>query len=172
MFFDIFGMEQAEYVEWVPAGKFVKASILMVITSMLILLAVLVVSLQPLTGEDFIGFGVLIGTLCFILIAFMNFRGIKIQIISKKLSVKYGLFNSKSIRLDEIVSCKPVKASIGRYGGVGVRYGLDGSYAYTTSFGNAVEINPKKDRPFVFSSNNPDRICALIEKNRMQKLVR
>ena len=78
--------------------------------------------------------------------------------------MKYGLFNLKSIKLDEIVSCKAVKASIGRYGGVGVRYGLDGSYAYTTSFGNAVEIIPKKDSPFVFSSNNPDEICELIEK--------
>ena len=48
-------MEQTEYVEWVPAGKFVKASILIVIFSMLILLAVLFVSLQPLTGEDFVG---------------------------------------------------------------------------------------------------------------------
>lgn len=165
MFFDnIFGMEQAEYVEWVPAGKFVKATVSITIVSMLILFAVLFVSLQPLTSEDVIGFGVFIGTLFFVLIAFLNFRGIKIQISSQNLSVKYGLFNSKCIRLDEIVSCKPVNASIGRYGGVGVRYGLDGSYAYTTSFGNAVEINPRKDRPFVFSSNNPDKICELIGK--------
>jgi len=157
-------MEKAEYVEWVPAGKFVKATVSIVIMSMLILLAAIVVSLQPLTGEDFIGFGVFIGTICFVLVAFVNFRGIKIQINSQKLCVKYGLFNSKCVRLDEVISCKPVKASMGRYGGVGVRYGLDGSYAYTTSFGNAVEINPKKERPFVFSSNNPDKICELIEK--------
>jgi hypothetical protein len=157
-------MGQVEYVEWVPAGKFVKTTVSIFIISMLILLAVLVVSLQPLTGGDFIGFGVLIGTLCFIFIAFVNFRGIKIQISSKNLSVKYGLFNSKSIRLDEIVSCKAVKASLGRYGGVGVRYGLDGSYAYTTSFGNAVEIKPKNDGTFVFSSNNPNKICELIGK--------
>ena len=162
-------MEQTEYVEWVPAGKFVKASILIVIFSMLILLAVLFVSLQPLTGEDFVGFGVLIGTLCFIFIAFVNFRGIKIQISSKRLYVKYGLFNLKSIRLDEIVSCKAVKASLGRYGGVGVRYGLDGSYAYTTSLGNAVEINPKKGRAFVFSSNNPDKICEFFGKEMKQE---
>jgi hypothetical protein len=160
----MFGMEQAEYVEWVPAGKFVRATISIVIVSMLILFAVLFVSLQPLTGEDFIGFGVFIGTSFFVLLIFMNFRGIKIQISSQNLFVKYGLFNSKCIRLDEIVSCKPVNAPIGRYGGVGVRYGVDGSYAYTTSFGNAVEINLKKERPFVFSSNNPERICELIEK--------
>lgn len=157
-------MEQVEYVEWVPAGRFVKATVFIVILAMLIILVVLVVSLQPLAGVDFIGFGVFIGALCFILIAFMNFRGVKIQISSERLAVKYGLFNSKSIMLDETVSCKVVKASFGRYGGIGVRFGLDGSTAYTTSFGNAVEIRPKKGRVFVFSSNNPDKICELISK--------
>ena len=95
----------------------------------------------------------------------MNFRGIKIQIRSNRLTVKYGLFNSKSIKLDQIVSCKKVQASFGRYGGIGVRYGLDGSSAYTTSFGNAVEITPEKGRVFVFSSNNPHEICEIIIHN-------
>ncbi|MGQ9529822.1 MAG: hypothetical protein ACUVQX_00310 [Candidatus Bathycorpusculaceae bacterium] len=45
------------------------------------------------------------------------------------------------------VSCKPVKASFGKYFGVGIRYGVNGSWAYTTSFGNAVEIIPKKLQP-------------------------
>jgi hypothetical protein len=157
-------MEQSEYVEWVPAGRFVKATVFIVILAMLIILVVLVVSLQLLAGEDFIGFGFFIGTLSFILIVFMNFRGIKIQISSKKLYVRYGLFNSKSIMLDEIISCKAVKAPFSRYGGIGVRYGFDGSSAYTTSFGNAVEITPKKGRPFVFSSNNPEKICEFINK--------
>jgi hypothetical protein len=64
--------------------------------------------------------------------------------------------------MDDIISCNLVKASFRRFGGVGVRYGLDGSWAYTTSFGNAVEIVPKKGRTFVFSSNNPGKICQII----------
>jgi len=64
--------------------------------------------------------------------------------------------------LQEIVSCQITKASFGRYGGIGVRYGFDGSTAYTTSFGNAVEIIPKEGRPFVFSSKNPEKICKII----------
>ena len=49
-----------------------------------------------------------------------------------------------------------------RFGGVGVRYDLDGSWAYTTSFGNVVEIVPKKGRTLVFSSHNPKEICEII----------
>jgi hypothetical protein len=101
-------------------------------------------------------------TLMFILVVFLNFRGIKIQLSSEGLAVDYGFFNHKHIKMDEIVSCNLVKASFRRFGGVGVRYGLDGSWAYTTSFGNAVEIVPKKGRTFVFSSSNPEKICQII----------
>ena len=80
--------------------------------------------------------------LAFILFLFWNYRGLEIKISSNELSVKYGIFNKKSIRLAEITSCRVTEASFGRYGGVGVRYGIDGSTAYTTSFGNAVEIVP------------------------------
>jgi len=56
--------------------------------------------------------------------------------------------------------------SFGRYGGVGVRIGFDGSWAYTTSFGNAVKIVPRNGRTFVFSSNKPEEICQIIKKKR------
>jgi len=68
--------------------------------------------------------------------------------------------------LKDIASCETIKASFGRYGGVGVRYGFDGSLAYTTSFGNAVKIVPRKGRTFVFSSNKPEKICQIIKKEK------
>ena len=157
-------MEQAEYVEWVPAGRFIKGAKLATTFFIIIVFALLIVFVQPLDIEAFIGIGVSVSVLIFILLLLVNFRGIKIKIDSEKLRLNYGLFNNKSIMLDEIDSCKPVKAPFSRFGGVGVRYGFDGSHAYTTSFGNAVEIKPKKGRVFVFSSNNPDRICELINK--------
>ncbi len=124
----------------------------------------LIVFVRPLDTENLIGIGVSGAVLVFILFLLANFRGIKIQIDAEKLRVNYGLLNNKSIRLDEIGSCKSVKAPFRRFGGVGVRYGFDGSYAYTASFGNAVEITPVKGRVFVFSSINPDKICELISK--------
>lgn len=155
-------MEQPVYHEWVPTGAFVKATIWAVASSIAFLLLILAAFLYPLNTEGLIGFGVSTLALLFILILLLNFRGIKIQLSSEELMVDYGLFNHKSIRMDDIVSCNLVKASFRRFGGIGVRYGLDGSWAYTTSFGNAVEIIPKKGRTFVFSSNNPGKICQII----------
>jgi|GEM_PF-1312566 len=159
---NISDMEQTVYHEWVPTGAFVKATIWAVASSIVFLLLILPAFLHPLNTEGLIGFGVSTLALLFILILLLNFRGIKIQLSSEELMVDYGLFNHKSIRMDDIVSCNLVKASFRRFGGMGVRYGLDGSWAYTTSFGNAVEIVPKKGRTFVFSSNNPEKICQII----------
>jgi len=44
-------------------------------------------------------------------------------------------------------------------GVLGVRFGTDRSFAYTTSFGDAVL---KNCRPFVFSSHSPQEICDII----------
>ncbi|UCH70691.1 MAG: hypothetical protein JSV29_01520 [Candidatus Bathyarchaeota archaeon] len=159
---NISDMKQTVYHEWVPTGAFVKATMWVVASSIVFLLLILAAFLHPLNTEGIIGFGVSMLTLMFILVLFLNFRGIKIQLGSEELIVDYGFFNHKHIRMDEIVSCNLVKASFRRFGGVGVRYGLDGSWAYTTSFGNAVEIVPKKGRTFVFSSNNPEKICQII----------
>jgi hypothetical protein len=57
------------------------------------------------------------------------------------------------------------QASFGRYWGVGVRYGSDGSVAYTTSFGDAVEVATKTGRTFVFSSKKPEQVCEVIKRN-------
>ncbi len=157
-------MEKTEYVEWIPAGRFIKGAKLTTTFLIIIVFALLIVFVQPLDIEAFIGIGVSVSVLIFILFLLVNFRGITIKIDSEKVRVNYGLLNNKSIMLDEIDSCKPVKAPFSRFGGVGVRYGFDGSHAYTTSFGNAVEIKPKKGRVFVFSTNNPDKICEIISK--------
>lgn len=156
-------MDYTQYNEWISMGRLVKGLVFGTTAWILIGIA-LVVTFLSLDFEAFIGIGVSLAILIFILLLFLNFRGIRIQLTSDKLVFSYGLLNRKSINLDDIVSCKLVKASFGRYGGVGVRVGLDGSYAYTTSFGNAVEITPKKGKVFVFSSNHPDKICELIGK--------
>ena len=102
--------------------------------------------------------------MAFIFFVFWNYRGLSIRISVERLTVEYGAFNKKSFLLQDIVSCKRTRASIGRYLGVGVRYGSDGSIAYTTSFGDAVEVAPKVGRTFVFSSNRPDRVCEAIKR--------
>jgi hypothetical protein len=118
---------------------------------------------EKLLVDDILGVTFAWVVLAFLLLIFWNFRGLRIQIRDDRLYLDYGLFNRKSFLLKEISSCKKTKA-FGRYLGVGVRYGIDGSMAYTTSFANAVEVTPKAGRMFVFSSRNPDKICEIITK--------
>ena len=75
-----------------------------------------------------------------------------------------------NISISNIVSCEPTKANFGKYWGVGIRYGIDHSLAYTASFGNAVKTVLKKGRPFAFSSHNPQEICNLINQRQNPKL--
>ena len=156
-------MENIEYDEWVPAGALVKGLFAMV--SLIIVFVSLAVFLfsGKLLAEDILGVTFAWVILAFLLLIFWNFRGLRIQIKNDRLYLDYGLFNKKSFLLKEITSCKKTKA-FGRYLGVGVRYGLDGSRAYTTSLDNAVEITPKLGRAFVFSSKNPDKVCEIITK--------
>ena len=154
-------MQDVVYREWVFAGVLVKG-LMTVFSSIVVFGSLFMILLVDLSVEDFYGFIFSWGVLAFVLFLFWNYRGLEIRINPDNLSVQYGVFNKKSIKLEEIVSCHVTKASFGRYGGSGVRYGFDGSAAYTTSFGNAVEIVPKKGRTFVFLSKSPEKICKII----------
>ena len=154
-------MDDIVYKERVPIGVLNK--VLIAVFSLIIVFGtLLMVLLVDLSVEDLYGFIFGWGVLAFVLFLFWNYRSIEIKINHDQISVTYGIFNKKSIKLKEIVSCQITKASFGRYGGSGVRYGIDGSTAYTTSFGNAVEIVPKNGRNFVFSSKTPEKICEII----------
>ena len=154
-------MHDDVYREWVSAGVLIKG--LMTVFSLIVIFGTsLMILFVDLSVEDSYGFIIAWSVLAFVLVLFWNYRGLEIKINHDELSVKYGILNKKSIKLKEIVSCNVTKASFGRYGGSGVRYGFDGSKAYTTSFGNAVEIIPKEGRTFVFSSKRPEHICKII----------
>lgn len=136
-------MQSSDYTEWVPMGKLVKGLVAMFV-SLEIVISATILYFGELTVENLIG--VALGWSVLALISFIvwNYRGIFIEISSGRLSVDYGLFNKKSFLLDEINYCKITKSSLGRYFGIGIRYGRDGLSAYTTSFGDAVEVSPKE----------------------------
>ena len=155
-------MENSLYSEWISAGKFVKT---IVGFFALLALFVLVTSIWVSISIQNPFFAVIIAfPLILVLVLCGNYRGIQIRITSKELVIRYGFLNRKHIHMSNIVSCEPTKANFGKYWGVGIRYGTDGSWAYSTSFGNAVKITQLKGRPFVFSSNTPDEICAIINR--------
>ena len=162
-------MKDVVYAEWVPTGTLIKA--LVGFFSLLIMCILLITIAVGFAIQHPFFIVVLASPLAVVLLVFWNYRGVKIQLSNKDLLVSYGIFNQKSIRLEDIVSCEPTKASFGRYGGVGVRYGTDGSWAYTTSLGNAVKIILRKGRPFAFSSNNSEKICNTINQMRTQLTI-
>jgi hypothetical protein len=165
-----FSFQADVYGEWVSVGKFVKALVGLISA---LGLAVLVIAIWfgiSIRSPPFIV--VIALPLIFILILFLNYRGVHIRITSKELTVSYGIFNRKRIPISDIASCERTKADFGKYWGVGIRYGTDGSWAYSTSFGNAVKINRLKGRPFVFSSNNPYEICSIISRMQQKYPVR
>jgi len=157
-------MRDIVYFEWVPAGIFVK-----IIVGFVSLLALFVLFITIAVGVAIQNpFWIVItgSALVFLLLLFRNYRGIQIQVTAKELLINYGFFHHKRIPIVDIVSCEPTKANFGKYLGVGIRYGTDGSWAYTTSFGNAVKIVLREERPFVFSSNNPEKICSIVNQIR------
>jgi len=99
-----------------------------------------------------------------IFLIYWNYRGLKINLTNIQLEIKYGVFNHKKIPINKIISCEITKAKFRTYGGVGIRFGLDGSSAYNTNFGKAVKLTFQYGRPFVFSTRNPQGICNLIHE--------
>ncbi len=156
-------MQGVDYTEWVPMGKLVKGLVLMVF-SLEIFISGVILYFEGLTVESLIGVGLAWSILALIGFLFWNYRGISVEIGNGRLTVVYGMFNKKSFALDELTYCKGTKANLGRYFGIGIRYGTDGSVAYTTSFGDAVEVAPKERRVFVFSSKKPDQVCQTINR--------
>jgi len=156
-------MAEVMYSEWVPAGRFVKA--LVGFISFLLLCVLLIVIAVGVAIQNPFLIVVLVSPLAFVLFLFWNYRGIQIQVTNKELLISYGFFNQKHIPISNIVSCKQTKAPLWKYGGIGVRYCFtDRSWAYTTSFGDAVKIIRRKGKSFVFSSNNPEKLCSIINQ--------
>jgi hypothetical protein len=165
--FDNLDMENTQYSEWVPAGTLVKSLFAMISLIIAVVSFAVFFFSEDSIVENILGVSIAWVVLAFLLLIFWNYRGLNITINDEILFVTYGRFDKKSFLLKDIVSCKKTKA-FGRYFGVGVRVGLDGSTAYTTSFASAVEVTPKVGRVFVFSSKNPDKVCEIITKERIE----
>lgn len=150
------------YTEWVPAGKFVKAVILFA----LILIISLGIIFSIIRSEELWFLGIIFGVVSLLIFLFYwNYRGLRINLTNHQLEVSYGIFNHKKIPLTKITSCDITKASFKTYGGIGIRFGLDGSWVYNTDFGEAVKLSFQHGRPFVFSTRNPQKICNIINKS-------
>lgn len=153
--------EEILYMEWVPAGRFVKVVVISVCL-LIISIGIIITAFKP---KELTFLGIIFGIVSlFIFLIYWNFRGLKITLTKNQLEVDYGIFNHKRISLQKISVCEITKANFRKYWGIGIRLGLDGSWAYTTDFGEAVKLIFQEGRPFVFSTRNPQKICNLIQE--------
>ena len=153
--------EELLYKEWIPVGKFVKVLVLFVCI-LIFSIGIIITAFIP---KELTFFGIIFGVLSlFILLLYWNYRGLKITLTKNQLDVEYGIFNHKKIPIKKITICEITKANFRIYWGVGIRLGVDGSWAYNTDFGEAVKLTFQDGRPFVFSTRNPQEICNLINK--------
>ncbi len=104
---------------------------------------------------------VYLGLALLFVFAYLNFSKLDIDINIERIEVRYGLVK-KVIPIQEIASYEPHIAGFHLYGGIGIRRGVDGSLAFTTSFGNSMKIHMRSGRPFVFSTNKPYEIVNVI----------
>jgi len=102
-----------------------------------------------------------LGLALLFVLTYLNFSKLDIDINTERIEVRYGLVK-KVIPMKEIASYEPHTAGFHLYGGIGIRRGVDGSLAFTTSFGNSMKIHMMSGRPFVFSTNKPYEIMEAI----------
>ncbi len=99
-----------------------------------------------------------------LILVYLVCRRLDISIDPERVEVRFGIIR-KTIPIEEIVSCEPTHAGFAvGYGRVGISYGIDGSMAFTTSYGDAVKIRKRKGRPFVFSTNRPFEVSEHINR--------
>jgi len=153
--------EELLYREWIPTGKLVKNLVLFVVLFTLSI-GIIITAFNP---KELTFLGIIFGAFSlFILLVYWNYRRLKITITKNQLDVEYGIFNHRKIHIKKITGCEITKANFRKYGGVGIRFGSDGSWAYNTDFGEAVKLTFQNGRPFVFSTRNPQEICNLINE--------
>ena len=89
---------------------------------------------------------------------------VRFVVTERAIHVKYGLWGP-TIPLDNVVSYKVVEYDWLKYGGWGIRRGIDGSWAYVPGSGNVVEItyrDGKKEKKVVLGAHDAHALARSI----------
>jgi len=104
-----------------------------------------------LLGLSFFVLAVMLGVLRFV-------------VTERAIHAKYGLWGP-TIPLESVVSCKVVPYDWLKYGGWGIRRGIDGSWAYVPGSGSVVEIayrDGDKEKKVVLGAHDPHALARSI----------
>ena len=116
------------------------------------------------------GTWVALATVPLLLLVWLLFMFLRVTVTPDALHVQLGLFGPK-VAIDAITSATVAKYDALKYGGWGIRMGLDGSIAYSLpghgGKGVAVTFTKNgKERKLFVTCPNPDEIVAAIDKAR------
>ena len=96
---------------------------------------------------------------------FINFRTLEISVTDGRLSVGYGFIKSR-VRLSDIVYVESIRPPFWRYGGLGVRWGWDGSIGYIVDYRRGVRVIRRRGMPVFFSTRDPNRVLQILEQDK------
>jgi len=97
-----------------------------------------------------------------VIFLYLNLRTLRIRVTGRELHVAFGVIGT-SIPLSEVLYVEAEKPSFWRYGGMGVRWGWDGSVGYLINYGEAVRVTRRRGRAFLFSTRNPETVINTLE---------
>lgn len=96
------------------------------------------------------------------------FGKLSIAITDSELTAGFGVLKHK-IALDNIEYVEVIQFPWWKYGGFGVRYGLDWSVAYVINYKTGVRVVPRRGRVLFFSTNRPGEAADMIvEQSRLK----
>ncbi|TFF87817.1 MAG: hypothetical protein EU548_09745 [Promethearchaeota archaeon] len=150
------------YKEIVKLSKRITILIIVILVTSFILTLTLSIIFPPIVFLLIIIFFIVDTTA---LILYANYRRLVISISDNEISLKFGIFNDKTIPFELIHKYEIIKPKFLTFGGVGVKIGLDGSWAYITDFKQALKVEYKEHRTFVFSTRYPEKIIEIIKSN-------
>lgn len=93
---------------------------------------------------------------------------VRTVVTSREVMVRLGLWGPR-VAIEDVVSVRAIKYPVVKYGGWGLKRGIDGSWAYTMLGGTdrVVEMvyrDGARERKVVFSAERPEAVAAAILK--------
>ncbi len=117
-------------------------------------------SLNPPLGSRVPTLGLML-VLVITVTIFINFRTLEISVSGGRQSVGYGFIRSR-VRLSDILYVEAVRPPFWRYGGLGIRLGLDGSVGYVVDYRRGVRVTRRRGPPIFFNTRNPEQLLSLL----------
>jgi len=96
-----------------------------------------------------------------VMVVFLAFSRMTIRIDPTKVRLRLGVM-AKEVRMEDVVNAVVQNAMLRTYGGIGIRYGTDGSMAFLTFVGTAVKLTRRNGRPILFSTRRAPEVSQLV----------